>query len=104
MEDNRDDLVVILAGYADRMEHFFSSNPGFRSRMAHHIEFPDYSDRELVAIGELMLREQNYRLSPAAKQPSPSTWHSAAGNRTSPTPAPCATPLTGPSSAKPSGW
>jgi probable Rubsico expression protein CbbX len=67
MEDNRDDLVVILAGYADRMEHFFSSNPGFRSRMAHHIEFPDYSDRELVAIGELMLREQNYRLSPAAE-------------------------------------
>ena len=66
MEDNRDDLVVILAGYADRMEHFFSSNPGFRSRMAHHIEFPDYSDRELVAIGELILREQNYRLSPAA--------------------------------------
>ena len=67
MEDNRDDLVVILAGYADRMEHFFSSNPGFRSRMAHHIELPDYSARELVAIGELMLREQNYRLSPAAE-------------------------------------
>ena len=50
MENNRDDLVVILAGYADRMERFFRSNPGFRSRIAHHIEFPDYSDDELVEI------------------------------------------------------
>jgi probable Rubsico expression protein CbbX len=67
MEDHRDDLVVILAGYGDRMERFFGSNPGFRSRVAHHIEFPDYSDGELVAIGDLMLAEQHYALSAAAR-------------------------------------
>src|SRR5687767_3808422 len=50
MENQRDDLVVIVAGYADRMEKFFSSNPGFRSRIAHHIDFPDYTLDELVAI------------------------------------------------------
>jgi probable Rubsico expression protein CbbX len=66
MEANRDDLVVILAGYGDRMEQFFSSNPGFRSRIAHHIDFPDYSDSELVEIADLMLTQQHYRLSPAA--------------------------------------
>ena len=44
MENNRDDLVVILAGYADKMDRFFHSNPGFRSRVAHHIDFPDYTD------------------------------------------------------------
>jgi len=67
MENQRDDLVVILAGYGDRMETFFSSNPGFRSRIAHHIDFPDYGDGELVSIGETLLSAQNYRLSPAAK-------------------------------------
>jgi probable Rubsico expression protein CbbX len=61
MESQREDLVVILAGYGDRMEKFFQSNPGFRSRIAHHIDFPDYSDAELLAIAELMLDEQNYR-------------------------------------------
>ncbi|MEP2781168.1 MAG: CbbX protein [Pseudoruegeria sp.] len=60
MENNRDDLVVILAGYGDRMDRFFESNPGFRSRVAHHIEFPDYADDELLSISEIMLREQNY--------------------------------------------
>jgi len=60
MEDKRGDLVVILAGYADRMETFFRYNPGFRSRVAHHIDFPDYTLDELFAIGELMLAEQNY--------------------------------------------
>ena len=50
MENKRDDLVVILAGYADRMDKFFESNPGFRSRIAHHIDFPDYSDGELLQI------------------------------------------------------
>lgn len=60
MENNRDDLVVILAGYADRMDRFFGSNPGFRSRIAHHIEFPDYSDDELLEISDVMLDEQNY--------------------------------------------
>ena len=60
MENQRDDLVVILAGYQDRMQTFFQYNPGFRSRIAHHIDFPDYSIEELIAIAELMLREQNY--------------------------------------------
>ena len=50
MENQRDDLVVIFAGYADRMDRFFRSNPGFRSRIAHHIDFPDYTDEELMAI------------------------------------------------------
>ena len=63
MENQRDDLVVILAGYGERMETFFASNPGFRSRIAHHIDFPDYQDDELVQIAELMLEKQNYRLS-----------------------------------------
>jgi probable Rubsico expression protein CbbX len=66
MENNRDDLVVIMAGYADRMDKFFSANPGFRSRIAHHIEFPDYSDAELLRISERMLEEQNYVLSAGA--------------------------------------
>jgi len=63
MENNRDDLVVILAGYKDRMDKFFHSNPGMRSRIAHHIDFPDYSADELVAIAKLMLAAQNYRFS-----------------------------------------
>src|SRR5579875_2910350 len=67
MENQREDLVVILAGYAERMERFFTSNPGFRSRIAHHIDFPDYQDDELLAIGEKILAEQNYRLSEAAR-------------------------------------
>ncbi len=67
MENQRDDLVVILAGYADRMETFFSSNPGFRSRVAHHIDFPDYGDGELVQIADLILEGQGYRLSPGAR-------------------------------------
>jgi probable Rubsico expression protein CbbX len=67
MENRRDDLVVILAGYADRMDRFFESNPGFRSRIAHHIDFPDYSPAELLQIAELMLQQQNYRFSPEAR-------------------------------------
>ncbi len=66
MENNRDDLVVILAGYADRMDRFFQSNPGFRSRVAHHIDFPDYTDADLLAIGEKMLAGLNYKLSDGA--------------------------------------
>ena len=68
MESQREDLVVILAGYGDRMDKFFSSNPGFRSRIAHHIDFPDYADDELLAIAELMLRDMNYRFSADARQ------------------------------------
>ena len=67
MENHRAELVVIMAGYADRMETFFASNPGMSSRIAHHLDFPDYSLDELAAIGELMLREQRYRLSAAAE-------------------------------------
>jgi len=63
MEEQRRDLVVILAGYPDRMERFFGSNPGFRSRIAHHIDFPDYSDDELVDIAVLLLDQQSYQLS-----------------------------------------
>ena len=68
MENQRDDLVVILAGYKDRMETFFRSNPGMSSRIAHHIDFPDYTDDELVSIGELILKDWNYGLSPRAKK------------------------------------
>ncbi|MAY34226.1 MAG: CbbX protein [Rhodovulum sp.] len=67
MENNRDDLVVIMAGYADRMDKFFSANPGFRSRIAHHIEFPDYRDDELLEISRQMLADQNYHLSAEAE-------------------------------------
>jgi probable Rubsico expression protein CbbX len=67
MENQRDDLVVILAGYADRMDKFFQSNPGFRSRIAHHIDFPDYQDDELLAIAETMLAEQNYHFDADAR-------------------------------------
>lgn len=62
MENNRDDLVVILAGYSDRMDRFFESNPGFRSRIAHHIDFPDYANDELLSIAETMLERQGYHL------------------------------------------
>ncbi len=67
MENNRDDLVVVLAGYKDKMDTFFHSNPGMRSRIAHHIDFPDYSPDELLAIAKLMLAEQNYRMSKDAE-------------------------------------
>ena len=67
MENNRDDLVVILAGYKDRMDKFFQSNPGMSSRIAHHIDFPDYSEDELLKIAELMLGQMQYRLSGGAQ-------------------------------------
>src|SRR2546421_1794570 len=66
METQREDLVVILAGYKNRMETFFSSDPGFSSRIAHHLDFPDYSLEELLAIAQLILAEQMYRFSPEA--------------------------------------
>lgn len=68
MENQRDDLVVILAGYGDRMERFFMANPGFRSRVAHHIDFPDYSGEELEAIGGRILETMNYRMSAGAQE------------------------------------
>jgi probable Rubsico expression protein CbbX len=66
MENQRDDLVVIFAGYKDRMDRFFSSNPGMASRVAHHIDFPDYSRDELFAIAKLMLERMQYSLSDTA--------------------------------------
>jgi len=66
MEAHREDLVVILAGYADRMDTFFRSNPGMASRIAHHIDFPDFTLDELLQIAEKMLERGQYRLSPAA--------------------------------------
>jgi probable Rubsico expression protein CbbX len=66
MENQRDDLVVILAGYTDRMDGFFSSNPGMASRVAHHVDFPDYTQDELFAIGEMMLAEWHYRFDDGA--------------------------------------
>lgn len=61
MENQRDDLVVILAGYKDRMDTFFKSNPGMSSRIAHHLDFPDYSQDELLSIADLMLQAGHYR-------------------------------------------
>jgi probable Rubsico expression protein CbbX len=63
MENQRDDLVVIFAGYKDRMDRFFASNPGMASRVAHHVDFPDYGEDELFAIAEVMLERMQYTLS-----------------------------------------
>ncbi len=67
MENQRDDLVVILAGYRDRMDTFFRSNPGLSSRIAHHLEFPDYQADELLQIGDGMLAQMNYRFDGEAR-------------------------------------
>ena len=68
MENERERLVVVFAGYKDRMDDFFRLNPGMSSRVAHHIDFPDYSVDELVAIADLMLEHESYELSPAAEE------------------------------------
>ena len=68
MEAERDDLVVVLAGYRDRMETFFRSNPGMGSRVAHHIHFPDFDVGELIAIADLMLDQQGYELTADARE------------------------------------
>ncbi|WP_250515645.1 CbbX protein [Caballeronia sp. INDeC2] len=68
MENQRDDLVVILAGYESRMETFFLSNPGFRSRIAHHLVFPDYAPGELLQIAEHMLTDMRYRFDDDARR------------------------------------
>ncbi|MGZ5105353.1 MAG: CbbX protein [Usitatibacter sp.] len=67
MEDQREDLVVILAGYKDRMERFFECNPGFASRIAHHVDFPDYSREELARIAAIMLERMGYRFDDGAR-------------------------------------
>lgn len=68
MENQRDDLVVILAGYKERMEKFYESNPGLSSRVANHVDFPDYSAEELLIIGKLMLEEQQYQFTAEAEK------------------------------------
>jgi probable Rubsico expression protein CbbX len=67
MENDRDKLVVVLAGYKDRMDHFFGSNPGMSSRIAHHLDFAAYGVDELAAIGQLMLEQARYYLSEQAE-------------------------------------
>jgi probable Rubsico expression protein CbbX len=67
MESERESLVVVLAGYRDRMETFFRSNPGMGSRVAHHIHFPDFDVDELMAIAALILEQQSYELAPGAE-------------------------------------
>ena len=68
MENRRTEVVVIFAGYKDRMDSFYSSNPGLSSRVAHHLDFPDYSDADLMAIAGLLLDAQQYRFSAEAEQ------------------------------------
>jgi probable Rubsico expression protein CbbX len=68
MENQRDDLVVILAGYKNRMDTFFQSNPGMSSRIAHHLDFPDYSHEELTEIGDKMIAAMNYRFGDGARE------------------------------------
>ena len=68
MENQRDDLMVILAGYKSRMNTFFQSNPGMSSRIAHHLDFPDYSRGELQSIADRMLDGMNYRFGPGARE------------------------------------
>ena len=68
MENNRSDVVVIFAGYKDRMDTFYGSNPGLSSRVAHHLDFPDYSNNELMSIASLLLEAQHYRLSADAQE------------------------------------
>jgi probable Rubsico expression protein CbbX len=68
MENQRDDLVVILAGYADRMDTFFQSNPGMSSRIAHHLDFPDYAVGELLQISDSMLAHQGYHFGEGARE------------------------------------
>jgi len=67
MENQRDELVVILAGYKEPMDKFYESNPGLSSRIANHIDFPDYTVDELLTIAKMMLEEQQYQLTPQAE-------------------------------------
>ena len=62
MENQRDDIVVIFAGYKDKMNKFYESNPGLSSRVTNHVDFPNYTAQELIEIAKLMLEEQQYKL------------------------------------------
>ena len=68
MENQRDDLVVIFAGYKEKMETFYESNPGLSSRVTNHVDFPDYTAEELLQIAKLMLEDQQYKFAPDADQ------------------------------------
>jgi len=68
MENNKEDIIVVLAGYQDKMERFYSFIPGMNSRIGNHIEFPNYEPEELVAIGKVMCRELEYDLAPGAEE------------------------------------
>jgi probable Rubsico expression protein CbbX len=68
MENQREDLVVIFAGYKDKMDNFYESNPGLSSRVANHIDFPDFTPDELIEIARLMLEEQQYRMTVEAEE------------------------------------
>ena len=83
MENHRDDLVVILAGYKSRMDTFFNSNPGMASRIAHHIDFPDYSAQELLEIARLMIGRMDYRFDAAGEEAIARASASAPGWRVS---------------------
>ncbi len=102
MENKRDDLVVILAGYADRMDRFFQSNPGFRSRIAHHIDFPDYSDEELLAIAREDARRAELQVQRRGRgRRCPNISRCGAASRISPTRARSATRSTARGCARP---
>ncbi|MEG6615635.1 AAA family ATPase [Peptococcaceae bacterium 1198_IL3148] len=68
MEDNKDNLILILAGYQREMDDFIESNPGLRSRFPIHITFPDYTIQQLMEIATLMLNEREYKLTPEAEE------------------------------------
>ncbi|MGI8522638.1 MAG: hypothetical protein ACR2K3_04915, partial [Nocardioides sp.] len=68
METHREEMVVVMAGYKEPMNDFFLANPGMGSRIAHHIDFPDYTPDELMQIGDVMFERQTYQLSDEARQ------------------------------------
>ena len=104
MENDRDKLVVVLAGYTDRMDEFFASNPGMSSRIAHHIDFAPYGLDELVAIGRAMLAQASYYLSGEAEAAFRDYLTRQMRSRNSPMPGASATSWSGPGSATPIGW
>ena len=104
MENNRDKLVVIMAGYKDRMDVFFDSNPGMNSRIAHHLDFAPYTLDELMAIGQMMLADALYYLSDQAEAALREQLSVRMRSPGSPTPAACATIWNAPGSGTRTGW
>nr|BCG67752.1 RuBisCO expression protein [Haptophyceae sp. NIES-3900] len=68
MENQREDLVVIFAGYKEPMDKFYESNPGLSSRVANHVDFPDYTSEELLLISNMIIAEQQYRFTEEAEK------------------------------------